>query len=64
VCLERLRAADLIVHAGDFVTVEVLRELEAPGPPLAAVGRQPRHTMGVARISQGARVEFELVVVD
>jgi putative phosphoesterase len=36
-CLERIVAADLLLHAGDFVTVEVLRQLEAIGPPVAAV---------------------------
>ena len=36
-CLERLRAADLVVHAGDFTTAAVLDELEALGPPVAAV---------------------------
>jgi uncharacterized protein len=36
-CVERIEAADLLLHAGDFVTVEVLRELEAIGPPLAGV---------------------------
>jgi hypothetical protein len=36
-CLERMRAADLIVHAGDFSAEGVLRELEALGPPVAAV---------------------------
>jgi putative phosphoesterase len=36
-CHSRLRAADLIVHAGDLLTVEVLTELEALGPPVAAV---------------------------
>jgi uncharacterized protein len=35
--VERIRAADLLLHAGDFVTVEVLRELERIGPPLAGV---------------------------
>jgi putative phosphoesterase len=35
--VERIAAADLLLHAGDFVTVDVLRELEALGPPLAAV---------------------------
>ncbi|HYF25602.1 MAG TPA: metallophosphoesterase family protein [Baekduia sp.] len=35
--LQRLRAADLIVHAGDLVRVEVLDELERLGPPVAAV---------------------------
>jgi uncharacterized protein len=36
-CLVRLRAADLILHAGDLVTLDVLRELEALGPPVVAV---------------------------
>jgi putative phosphoesterase len=36
-CVERLRAADLILHAGDVSTLEVLAELEALGPPVAAV---------------------------
>ena len=36
-CLERLRRADAILHAGDFSRVEVLRELEALGPPVHAV---------------------------
>jgi putative phosphoesterase len=36
-CVARLRSADLILHAGDFTTVAVLRELEALGPPVAAV---------------------------
>jgi len=36
-CVERIRAADLLLHAGDFSTLEVLRELEAIGPPVAGV---------------------------
>jgi putative phosphoesterase len=36
-CVARLRAADLILHAGDFTAVEVLDALEALGPPVAAV---------------------------
>ena len=36
-CVERLRAADLILHAGDFTAASVLDELEALGPPVAAV---------------------------
>jgi uncharacterized protein len=36
-CLERLRAADLILHAGDVVASDVLGELEALGPPVQAV---------------------------
>jgi putative phosphoesterase len=36
-CVERLRAADAILHAGDFITASVLRDLEALGPPVHAV---------------------------
>lgn len=36
-CVERLRAADLILHAGDVATVGALEELRALGPPLHAV---------------------------
>lgn len=36
-CVARLRAADLILHAGDLVGPEVLDMLEALGPPVAAV---------------------------
>jgi uncharacterized protein len=36
-CVERIASADLLLHAGDLMTVEVLRDLEAIGPPLAAV---------------------------
>ena len=36
-CVERLRAADLILHAGDIATAEVLADLRAIGPPVEAV---------------------------
>ena len=36
-CVERLAAADLILHAGDIATPEVLGEIEALGPPVRAV---------------------------
>jgi uncharacterized protein len=36
-CVERLRAADAILHAGDFVEAPVLEALEALGPPVHAV---------------------------
>lgn len=141
-CVERLRSADQIVHAGDFVTAQVLDQLRALGPPVTAVHgnvdepvlratlpaqaelqlgavtiavvhdagsaagraarlrarfpgaaavifghshvplherdgdfqifnpgsptdrrRQPRHTMGVARV-RGARIDFQLVALD
>jgi putative phosphoesterase len=36
-CLERLRAADLILHGGDIVGAGFLEELRALGPPVEAV---------------------------
>jgi putative phosphoesterase len=36
-CVERLRAADLILHAGDFMERSVLDDLRALGPPVHAV---------------------------
>ena len=36
-CVERMRAADLVLHAGDVATVGVLEEIEALGPPVMAV---------------------------
>ena len=36
-CVERMRAADLVVHAGDISTPEALAEIEALGTPVRAV---------------------------
>jgi putative phosphoesterase len=36
-CVRAIAGADLLLHAGDFVSLGVLRELEALGPPVAAV---------------------------
>ena len=36
-CLVELNAADAILHAGDFMRVEVLRILEALGPPVHGI---------------------------
>lgn len=36
-CLDRLRTADAILHAGDFTALATLVELEALGPPLHGV---------------------------
>jgi putative phosphoesterase len=36
-CVQRLRTADAILHAGDLIALSVLRELEALGPPVHAV---------------------------
>jgi uncharacterized protein len=37
-CVERLRAADLIVHAGDFSTAQILGELRSYGPLVGVRG--------------------------
>ena len=36
-CVQRLRGADLILHAGDLSAVSALEELRALGPPVHAV---------------------------
>jgi putative phosphoesterase len=36
-CVERMRAADLILHAGDLATADVLADLRSIGPPVEAV---------------------------
>jgi putative phosphoesterase len=36
-CVERLTRADAILHAGDFMELEVLRHLQGLGPPVHAV---------------------------
>jgi putative phosphoesterase len=36
-CLDHCRAADLILHGGDFSALSVLEGLRALGPPVAAV---------------------------
>jgi uncharacterized protein len=36
-CVDRLRAADMILHAGDVTAASVLAELEALGPPVHGV---------------------------
>jgi uncharacterized protein len=62
-CVARLRAADLILHAGDFVTAEVLADLRALGPAVEAVhgnvdDAQVRHLLPSARVVTvgGARI--------
>lgn len=36
-CVDRLRATDLILHAGDFARAGTLAEIELIGPPVLAV---------------------------
>jgi hypothetical protein len=37
-CIERMKSADLILHAGDLMTLALLRELETYGPVVAVHG--------------------------
>jgi uncharacterized protein len=62
-CVERLRSADLILHAGDLVTADVLADLRALGPPVQAVhgnvdNEQVRRLLPSARLvdAGGARI--------
>jgi putative phosphoesterase len=62
-CVERLRSADLILHAGDLMTADVLADLRALGPPVHAVhgnvdDAQVRRLLPSARLVQagGARI--------
>jgi putative phosphoesterase len=62
-CVERIAGADLLLHAGDFSTLEVLRELEAIGPPLVGVhgnvdSAELRRLLPAERVvdAEGARI--------
>ncbi len=54
-CVARMREADLILHAGDVATREVLEEIEALGTPVAAV-RGNIDTAALKRRLPGTRV--------
>src|SRR5215213_1288753 len=62
-CVERIAAADLLLHAGDFSTLNVLRDLEAIGPPVVGVhgnvdSAELRRLLPAERVvdAEGARV--------
>jgi putative phosphoesterase len=62
-CVERIGNADLLLHAGDFSTLPVLRELEAIGPPVIGVhgnvdSAELRRLLPAERIveAEGARI--------
>lgn len=44
-CTRRLASADLILHAGDFCTLEVLRELERFAPVAGVVGNNDERAL-------------------
>ncbi|MCW3008895.1 MAG: metallophosphoesterase family protein [Solirubrobacterales bacterium] len=58
-CLERLRAADLILHGGDLITAAFLDELEAIGPPVRAVLGNVDEPALAARLPHARVVEVD-----
>ena len=59
-CVAELRAADLILHAGDIATVGVLEELEALGPPVrAVVGNVDEPAVAACGVPEELTVEAE-----
>jgi putative phosphoesterase len=62
-CVERCRAADAIIHGGDFTGREDLEALQALGPPVHAVRGNGDDAWLVARLPLMRTVEFEGVQV-
>jgi uncharacterized protein len=59
--VERLRAADAILHAGDLMELSVLEELQALGPPVHAIrGNVDSHEL-IVRLPLQRTVRFENV---
>ena len=61
-----MRASDLILHAGDFTYPEVLEEIEALGPPVAAVHgnvdtEELRQRLPEARLVNAGDVKIAMV---
>jgi uncharacterized protein len=57
-CLELLASADAVIHAGDFTSLDALRELESIGGPLHAV--QGNCDDGAVRRMLPAELEIHL----
>jgi putative phosphoesterase len=62
-CLVHLRAAELILHAGDLSTVSALEELCALGPPVVAVQGNVDERALVERLPAQLEVEVDHVRV-
>jgi putative phosphoesterase len=64
-CLERLRAADLIVHAGDLVQLSILSELQRLGDVVAVHGNvddgQVRWVLGATALLNADGVAVAIV---
>ena len=62
-CVERLKAADAIVHAGDLMELEVLHALRALGPPVHAVRGNVDSSELQARLPLQRLLDFDGVKV-
>ncbi len=65
-CVERLKAADLILHAGDLSVVGVLNHLESIGPPIAAIhgnvdDAEVRRRIPAQRVAEAVGVRIGMV---
>ena len=58
-CVELIRGADLLLHAGDFFTAAVLEELGRLGPPLRAVHGNVDDAELRSRLPERSEVEAE-----
>jgi putative phosphoesterase len=58
-CARRVRAADLLIHAGDFSTAEVYEEIAAIGPDLVAVHGNVDDTTLRARLPSQTVIELD-----
>jgi uncharacterized protein len=62
-CVEEIRGSDLLLHAGDLSTVDVLTELESIGPPVKAVHGNIDSAELVERLPEELSLELEGVTV-
>jgi putative phosphoesterase len=58
-CVERLKEADAILHAGDFMELEVLHALQALGPPVHAVRGNVDSSQLITRLPLMRTVQLE-----
>jgi putative phosphoesterase len=58
-CVERLAAAGAILHAGDFMELEVLQALQGLGPPVHAVRGNVDSAQLIARLPLMRTVQLE-----
>jgi putative phosphoesterase len=58
-CIDRLRDADAILHAGDICTAPVLAEIETLGPPVRAVRGNVDSTELRTRLPEALELEVD-----